>query len=100
MNQLQLHKIMLMIRGLKEKQYNIFINYKGHNGTDGSSMSDRIERYGQWEGTIGENIDYGGDKEGKDVLLNLMVDDGVSTRGHRNNIFNPEFKMVFISFKI
>jgi len=52
-------------------------------------MSDRIERYGEWQGTIGENIDYGGAKEAKQVLLHLMVDDGVSSRGHRKNIFNP-----------
>ena len=28
---------------------------RGHDGSDGSSMSDRIERYCQWMGYIGEN---------------------------------------------
>lgn len=31
----------------------------GHTGSDGSSMTDRIERYGDWMGHIGENISFG-----------------------------------------
>jgi uncharacterized protein YkwD len=31
----------------------------GHTGSDGSSMTDRIERYGEWMGHIGENISFG-----------------------------------------
>ena len=50
-------------------------------------MSDRIERYGQWSGTIAENISFGEDNA-KDIIMQLMVDDGVSSRGHRNNIMS------------
>lgn len=31
----------------------------GHEGSDGSTMQDRIERYGDWSGYIGENISFG-----------------------------------------
>jgi uncharacterized protein YkwD len=37
----------------------------GHTGSDGSSMTDRIERYGEWMGNIGENISFG-QKSGKE----------------------------------
>lgn len=39
-------------------------------------MSDRLERYGDWMGKIGETIDFGS-KNAKDIVLALIVDDGV-----------------------
>ena len=30
-------------------------NMKGHDGSDGSSMKDRIQRYCEWKSKIGEN---------------------------------------------
>ncbi len=69
----------------------------GHSGRDGSTMSQRIERYGQWQKTIGENIAYG-PSTGRDIVLQLIVDDGVASRGHRANIFNPGFLTVGISY--
>lgn len=63
-----------------------------HTGTDGSSCSTRIERYAEWNITCGESIDFGS-TNGRDVIISLCIDDGVSTRGHRNNLFNPKFKL-------
>ncbi|CAD8085449.1 unnamed protein product [Paramecium sonneborni] len=68
----------------------------GHTGTDGSSLSDRIERYGEWNGKIGENISYG-QKNGEDVIIQLLIDDGVGSRGHRKNCFSPDFLLVGIA---
>jgi len=64
----------------------------GHDGTDGSKPWDRMERYGDWGGTVGENIAYG-DSNGKDYMVQLYIDDGVANRGHRVNILKPEFKL-------
>lgn len=63
----------------------------GHNGRTSGSMVDRIERHGDWQGSIGENISYGFD-DARQVVIQLIVDDGVRGRGHRKNIFNPNFK--------
>ncbi|MCB0833462.1 MAG: CAP domain-containing protein [Bacteroidetes bacterium] len=68
----------------------------GHDGTDGSSMVERIERYGNWHVTVGENIDYG-NNTGREIVLALLIDDGVPSRGHRTNIMNPEFRAVGIA---
>ena len=54
-------------------------------------MSNRIDRYCDWSGTIGENIDFG-QHSAEDVIAALVVDDGVASRGHRKNVFSPDFK--------
>jgi len=55
-------------------------------------MSSRIEKYVKWEQTLGENIDFGS-KIGQEVIICLIIDDGVKSRGHRNNIFNQDFRV-------
>jgi uncharacterized protein YkwD len=68
----------------------------GHNGSDGSKPFDRINRYGEWQQTAGENISFGND-EGRAVLIQLIVDDAVANRGHRKNIYKKEFNRVGIA---
>ena len=58
----------------------------GHYGTDGSSPSDRMARYVTLEGMSGENIAYG--VQGPErTIMSLAIDEGVPSRGHRDNIF-------------
>ena len=68
----------------------------GHEGSDGSTTSDRISRYARWRQAINENIDYGA-KTARDVVISLIVDDGVSSRGHRRNIFDIDARYVGVA---
>ncbi|NJC40760.1 uncharacterized protein YkwD [Brevundimonas alba] len=63
-----------------------------HTGADGSSPADRMRRRGRWSAT-GEAIAYGPDRA-EDVILQLIVDDGVPDRGHRRILFNPVYGLV------
>lgn len=67
----------------------------GHAGTDGSSPSDRMTRYGSLAGG-GENIAYG-QVTASGIVEGLVVDDGVPNRGHRTNLFNPAWTLIGIA---
>ena len=71
-------------------------NQIGHKGTDGSSPTTRISRHGDWDISAAENIDYG-NSNARRIVISLIVDDGVSSRGHRKNIFTKEFRMVGVA---
>jgi uncharacterized protein YkwD len=65
----------------------------GHSGGDGSDPGKRIERYGRWSTTWGENIDYGYQSP-RMIVTSLLIDDGVPSRGLRSNIMNARFRCV------
>ena len=65
----------------------------GHRGPDGSTPAGRIERHGQWDSVIGENVAYG-QRTARDVVAAFIVDDGVPSRGHRTNLFNAAFHVM------
>lgn len=68
----------------------------GHTGVDGSTPFTRIEKYGSYR-TAGENISYG-PTSGRDIVVQLLVDDGVASRGHRKNIMNKDFSSTGVGF--
>lgn len=70
--------------------------YVSHEGTDGSTVSDRIERFCEWEGSCGENIDLGS-KRGLNCLLSFIIDDGVKSRSHRKNLMNEKSRIIGIA---
>jgi uncharacterized protein YkwD len=59
-----------------------------HVSADGSQLSERLNRLGTWLGLIAENISAGED-DARQVVIQLLVDDRVASRGHRKNLFNP-----------
>ena len=67
----------------------------GHSGSDGSLPAQRMERHGRWQHTCGENIAYGA--SAAEVVIELLIDDGVSDRGHRINIYRPGYHTVGIA---
>ncbi len=69
----------------------------GHEGRDRSHAGQRIARYGSFSGGWGENISYG-KSSARDVVLALIIDDGLPTRKHRKNIFNPGFNYAGAAF--
>lgn len=64
----------------------------GHTGSDGSQPRDRVARFDVANAGVGENIAYG-PSTAQDIMINLIVDDGVSSRGHRTNIFRESWGM-------
>ncbi|KAJ8603385.1 hypothetical protein CTAYLR_004290 [Chrysophaeum taylorii] len=64
-----------------------------HVGTDGSEVGDRLRREGEWWGSCAENLSFGFETP-EDVVLWLLIDDGVPSRGHRKNILDGSLQRV------
>jgi uncharacterized protein YkwD len=69
----------------------------GHRGYDDSGSSDRANRYGKWVRKVAENIAYGSD-DPREIVMRLIIDDGIKSRGHRKNIFDDDFYAAGVSF--
>lgn len=81
------------------KDHVLDIGSKGivsHESSDGKGgVTERIEQYCEWEVCCAENLDFG-TRTGKDVILSLLIDDGVKDRGHRANLFKQDVKYIGI----
>lgn len=65
-----------------------------HDSSDGKTgVKERLRKYGNVISCYGENLSFHCE-EAVEIMLQLIVDDGVPNRGHRENIFNPEFNVV------
>ena len=62
----------------------------GMSHSAGGNTGARISRYGQWSGSWGENISCGR-QTAREIVIALIIDDGLRSRKHRDNIFNPNF---------
>ncbi|QEM69230.1 CAP domain-containing protein [Geobacter sp. FeAm09] len=63
----------------------------GHAGLGSYGMRQRIDRHGIWDRQIAENIGYG-PTAARDMVMQLIIDDGVPDRGHRTNTFSTVFR--------
>jgi uncharacterized protein YkwD len=71
------------------------IGPKGGRG-HGSAFS-RMNKFGQYVGNAGENIWYGRGGA-RSIVCTLIVDAGVSNRGHRKNIFSSDYGVAGVAY--
>jgi hypothetical protein len=67
-----------------------------HTGSDNADASTRQSRYGQWLEKSGECLWYGKMNawtDGTNLVDDLIVDDGVASRGHRLCIYDQAFTL-------
>lgn len=67
----------------------------GHYGQDGSVPLDRVSRYGTVPpgNSMGENISFGPPTLAEWHVIQLLVDDDVPNRGHREAMLRPRYRL-------
>ncbi len=66
-----------------------------HEGSNGSLLSDRIEKYTEWDGAIAESLQFCY-KYAENIIISLIIDDGSTEKHQRENLFNEEFQYIGI----
>ena len=69
----------------------------GHSSSNGMSFENRVRKKIK-TGMIAENCDYG-NSEPLDIVMSLLIDDGITSLGHRKNILHPDLKSVGIAIE-
>jgi hypothetical protein len=70
---------------------------RGHVGSDGSQPWTRMQRYAQGLTGFGEANAYG-PTDARSIVIGLLVDDGVPTRGHREILLTRTFTYAGVSY--
>lgn len=70
----------------------------GHSSSDGTSFADRVRNNAKAGGMIAENCDYG-HETALDIVMALLIDDGIESLGHRKNILEPKYQWVGIAIE-
>eukprot|EP00697_Spironema_sp_BW2_P004853 gnl/Spiro4/16566_TR8918_c0_g1_i1.p1 gnl/Spiro4/16566_TR8918_c0_g1~~gnl/Spiro4/16566_TR8918_c0_g1_i1.p1 ORF type:complete len:1145 (-),score=162.18 gnl/Spiro4/16566_TR8918_c0_g1_i1:40-3474(-) len=63
----------------------------GHKSSDGTPISGRLDRFGEWKTCCAESIFYGTPRSARRVVEVWLVDDGVPERRNRANLFMDRF---------
>jgi len=69
----------------------------GHTSSNGTSFETRLRKKIK-TGMIAENCDYG-NSEPLEIVMALLIDDGITSLGHRKNILHPSLKYVGIAIE-
>lgn len=70
----------------------------GHDSSDGTPFAIRVRNYSKAKGMIAENCSYGYN-QALDIVMSLLIDDGIPSLGHRKNILEPKYKWVGIALE-
>ena len=68
----------------------------GHDRVNGLTFSQDIRNYGSFT-SAGENISYGS-TTARDIVVRLLVDDGIESRGHRKNLLSKDFTSTGVGY--
>lgn len=68
-----------------------------HKSKDGGDLYSRLTKVGSVDGNYAENITFKAETA-RAVVLTMLIDDGVKSRGHRKNILSPMYKVIGIAF--
>lgn len=70
----------------------------GHTSSGGKTFNMRMAPMQNRYKGVAENCQYGF-KDAAEVIVDLLIDEGVPSRGHRKNILDPVFNRVGVSFE-
>ncbi len=70
----------------------------GHESTDGTPFHIRVRTHSKAMGMIAENCAYG-QTSALDFVMQLLIDDGIESLGHRKNILEPKYQWVGIAIE-
>ncbi len=70
----------------------------GHTSSDGTPFNVRIRNKAKAKGMIAENCEYG-HETALDIVMALLIDDGIESLGHRKNILEPKYRWVGIAIE-
>lgn len=73
-------------------------NKVGHTSSNGVTFDKRLRERAKARGAVAENCDYG-NVEPIDIVMSLLIDDGIENLGHRKNILEPRLHYIGIAIE-
>lgn len=74
-------------------------NMIGHRGKDGSDLQKRLARFGLIGNMYAESMVLYVESP-RDIVMTMIIDDGIGSRGNRKNLFSDKFKHIGLAYGI